>query len=322
MIIKILFWIVICFDVAVLLLFFVLGLAAATSSKTSPLAVAGYMLVIPGLLLAGAVVLFLRSNSAVGRLSALVLAASPALYVGVVSGLETAKVKINSDAQGKLTYFREGPQRDLSLAIEQNDVAKVAALLPQVKVNERGYSEVTPLMLALRQLRSSGGQVSNGKAEGDKFEVLRALLKAGGDPNAVAHELPLEMAIQISSKVGPEPALMLLKAGANPNAKTEFGSPAFFAATGRMASPEILQAVLEHGADLKLPGNQGKNVVHYAALASNWKAVLVLLQRGADWKQVKTLDGRSFLDMLEAQRQNRGEEPGLAEVISFVKAAQ
>jgi len=82
MLIKILFWMIACVDAAALLLVFVLGLAAAPSSHTSPLAVAAYLLVVPGLLLAGAIVLFLRAKSGVGRASAfLLVAAVIALFV-------------------------------------------------------------------------------------------------------------------------------------------------------------------------------------------------------------------------------------------------
>jgi len=221
MLIKVLFWMIAFVDAAALLLIFVLGLAAAPSSHTSPLAVAAYLLVVPGLLLAGAIVLFLRAKSGVGRASAFLLVAAPILIIAVTTATEQAKLKLNSNDQGTLTYFREGPLRDVSIAIMKGDAAAVSALLPRAKVNERGYQGMTLLILALRQLR-------NGSAGDRPMEVLRTLIAAGADPNAAANELPLEMAIQMSSKVGPEPALLLLKAGANPNAQTEFGNPAHY----------------------------------------------------------------------------------------------
>ena len=48
MVLTIFYWLIVCFDVAVLGLFFLLGLAAAPSSKTSPMQVAAFMLIVPG----------------------------------------------------------------------------------------------------------------------------------------------------------------------------------------------------------------------------------------------------------------------------------
>lgn len=64
---RIVFWLVVAFDIAVLLLFGALGLAAARPSHTNPLAALIVPLVLPGLVLAGAVLLFLRAAEAGGR---------------------------------------------------------------------------------------------------------------------------------------------------------------------------------------------------------------------------------------------------------------
>jgi hypothetical protein len=69
---KIVYWIVVACDVAGFLLL-VLALAAAPGSKTSPLAVAATMLVIPGLLPGGSILLFLRAASPVWRLAKLLV---------------------------------------------------------------------------------------------------------------------------------------------------------------------------------------------------------------------------------------------------------
>lgn len=181
--IKAVYWIIVCCDVAVLLLLFVLGLAAAPSSRTSPLAVAANMLVVPGLLLGASILTFLRRTSPARRGVAFLLAASPVIVVVLLRGIEGAKLRVNTDSQGSLTYFRAGPMRDIATAISQNDAATVASLTPRVDVNGRGYGGMTLLMSALRQLRATPGHL----------EVLRALMKAGADPNEGTDELPLEM---------------------------------------------------------------------------------------------------------------------------------
>jgi hypothetical protein len=48
--VKILFWLLVIGDIAGLLVLFLLGLAAAPSSRTSPLAVAATMLLVPAAL--------------------------------------------------------------------------------------------------------------------------------------------------------------------------------------------------------------------------------------------------------------------------------
>ncbi|MEO7650290.1 MAG: hypothetical protein ABIZ80_07460, partial [Bryobacteraceae bacterium] len=288
MLIKIVYWIIICGDVAALLLLFVLGLAAAPSSRTSPLAVAAFMLVIPGLLIALSILLFLRGTSPLWRGAAFLLAASPIILVVSQRGIEEVKLRANSDSQGNMTYFRAGPLRDIATAIARNDAETVARLAPQVDVNSGGYGDTTLLLNALRQLRQTPGQL----------DVLRALMKAGADPNKGADELPLELALQVTSRTGPEPVMLLLAAGAKPNTKNQFGTPVYFGAIGSTTGTDLLKAFLDHGADLNAQGRQGRNVVAAAATTSNWKAVLFLIQRGADWKSFRTLDGRGFKDML------------------------
>jgi hypothetical protein len=60
---KLVFWGLAALDLLGILLLFVLGLAAAGSSRTSPLQVTSVLLVLPCIPLAAAVVVFLRSSS-------------------------------------------------------------------------------------------------------------------------------------------------------------------------------------------------------------------------------------------------------------------
>lgn len=305
---KLLFWLIVCFDLAVLMLFFVLGLAAAVSSKTSFFVVAGYMLVVPGLFLLGSILLFVRSSATGWRVVALLLAASPIIVAFVSQRIADADLGANMDQTGKLTFFREGPLRKISTAISSNDAAAVKALAPGVKLNEHGMNGKTLLLLALEQLRKTPTQL----------EVLRALVQAGADPNIGAAELPLELALQTSSKTGLEPVTLLLAAGAKPNTKTQFGTPMFFNATGRAHSRELLRAVLDAGADLKTRDSHGGSVVFFAATTANWPAVLLLLERGVEWKADKDINGRGLVEKVEAHNRNFPNEPGLAEVLQYL----
>lgn len=306
---KILFWLIVLCDFAGIGLLFLLGLAAAGPSKTNPLSVAAYLLIVPGLLLALSVFLFHFASSPLLRGAGFVLALSPVLALVLMKGYAEAQFKLNSDAQGNMTFFRAGPSREISTAIARNDAAAVAALAPKVNLNGRGFGDQTLLMLAFRQLRKTP----------DQLGVVRALVKAGADPNVGAGgETPLQQAIQLSSKTGPEPVELLLAAGAKVNEKDGFGRPVWFGATGKTVDVGILQAMLDHGADLQARSAQGQGALFDAATCGNWKATLLLLQRGADWKSFRTLNGQGFVEMLESHARVYGEEPGLAEVRGFV----
>ncbi len=305
---KLVFWLVVFADTAVLLILFVLGLAAAPSSRTSAGAVAAFMLVIPGLFLGASVLLFTRTTSPGWRAVALLMAGAPMILVVGMRGIAAARIRSSTDAQGNLTFFPAGPMREMAGAISRNDTAAIATLAPKASVNGRGLSGMTLLVYALRQMR-------NAPTHG---EAVRALLHAGANPNLGTDELPLEVAIQISPANGIEPVRMLLAAGADPNARNHFGMPIWFTAAGGPMDPALLTAVLEHGADLKARDAQGGNAVLYAANGANWQAVLLLLRRGADWKEIRTVNGLTFKDKVESDRRVYGEKAGLAEVMEFL----
>lgn len=167
---KFIFWMVVAGDAAVvLLLFFVLGLAAATSSRTSGLAVAAYMLVIPGIVLTASVPLFVRGTTPIARGGALLLAAAPLLILVLLKSMAMLQLRANSDDNGSLTFFRKGPLRDVADAITRNDTAAVASLLPKVNINARGFQNTTLLMFALRRLRETPTELGS----------LRAIIKTG-----------------------------------------------------------------------------------------------------------------------------------------------
>ena len=71
---KIIFWLVVCFDVAVMLFLLVFALAFATSSHPSRLTVFAIFLVIPVVILAASIVMFVRSPSPFWRGAAFLVA--------------------------------------------------------------------------------------------------------------------------------------------------------------------------------------------------------------------------------------------------------
>lgn len=310
MVLTLLFWLVVLLNLAVIGLWFVLGLAAATSSHTDPLEVAGIALV-PVLLLGVLAFVFHRASAPVWRIAAILLAAAPALWFTITLIADKAQIAAVTDSSGQLTFFPAGPAREASLAIAKNDAAALSALLPQIQVNQPGYGGITLLTLAMRRLRATP----------QEQQILGLLLKAGADPNIAPgnlDDLPLSTAIQVSAEAGPEPVKLLLAAGANPNLSGAFGPPVFFGATGRGAHPEVLPAILAHGVDLTAKDKQGQTALLYAATTPHWPAVLALLERGADWKTAQAKNGQTFAQLVADRQRSHPGEPGLAEVAQFL----
>lgn len=310
MILNILFWLVVLVDAAALGLMFVLGLAAAGPSKTSPLSVV-FFFAVPAMLLLGAVVLFVKSQAGGMRVLAFLLAASPMLFIGVQMVQTAYTFASYQVTNGQLNFFRSGDAQAMEAAIGKNDAATVQALLTKgANVNEKGRDNTTLLQVALRQLRKTPTEL----------ESLRAVVAAGADPNAGTGELPLTMAIQASGKSGPEPVKLLLDKGANPNAVTEFGEPVWFQGIGVTVPGEVLDMLLAKGANIQATTRNGdNNALAIAAATQNWKALLLLLKMGADPKKVKTPMGQGLLEKLESDLRTYGDKGGLAEAIAYLK---
>ena len=285
---------------------FILGLAFAGPSHTSPINFIGFML-IPAGVLAAAVALFVYAASPLWRGGAFLLAATPMIIVAV--GFITSKSTMYryTDAEGKINEFAEGPERVLEKAIKSGDIGAVKLALPKAKINAKGVSQTTPLTLALNQLRDTKTGV----------EILRAVLDAGANPNVGGGTsiLPLEAAISLTRTHGTEPMLMLLKVGAKPNQKSNLGEPAFFTAAGASIAVAVVQALIDHGADVKLLNAQGYSAVYTAINTQNWPVALYLLENGAKIPDIA-------LGRLHSDLRIYGDSGGLAAVLAFVKKAQ
>ena len=304
---KLLFWAVVAFDVVVLGIFGLLGLAAAKPSQTNPIAALVIPFLLPGLVLAVAIAVFLRSSSTGWRVAALVVAASPLLALGASRILAVFMVQNYSTGPDSFSQFRAGPLRDIETAIGQNDAEAVARAARGADLNRPGVSGTTLLILAVDQLQKTP----------DRLEVLRALLAAGADPNVGKDELPLQGAIGVSRSAGPEPVRLLLDAGADPNAR-RWDEPVYFIAGGAGIDPGIMTTLLDRGADIQARGRDGHTVLSLPTSVGNWPVVALLLRRGAPWRDTRSLDGLPFRAYLESRRNAGVDTVGLAEVIRIL----
>lgn len=80
-----------------------------------------------------------------------------------------------------------------------------------------------------------------------------------------------------------------------------------------------MKILLDRGADVKAKNRDGKGVVYLPATANNWK-VLLLLQRGAPWRDQRGVGGMPFRNYVEGEAR-LGTGGGLAEVLEFFKNA-
>lgn len=307
---KIVFWLLVLLDLAAILFFFVLGLEAAKPSQTSPIVVAFYMLVIPGVILLGAIGLFLITKSSTLRLVATAIAASPLLYVAIGSMQSQMWRATYVDADGTRVHFSSDKLKELEYAILKNDVAAATSLIPQVNVNELGDGGMSLLSITLRQMEKTP----------DRQEIFQALLAAGADPNAGKGELPLSTAMYVSKRAGPEPFASLIKAGADLNAKGLFrDEPLYFGVVGRGVHPNLFEIALDKGIDLNQRAGKGSTILTVAVQVQNWPAALQLLQKGAEIGNLTTARGTPLRAEVESALSRTPQQEGLQELLDRLK---
>ena len=124
---------------------------------------------------------------------------------------------------------------------------------------------------------------------GDIYSV-KLLLRANADPDGSGSFRPLVLAVQ-GRLYGIVEAL--LSAGANPSVKVQYtGVTALHAAVSSFASSgrDIMQALLEAGADIESRTGFGETPLHLAAAELNVDALRLLLLSGAQVNSLSILD--------------------------------
>lgn len=142
----------------------------------------------------------------------------------------------------------------------------------------------------------------------DRSGIVRLLLAAGAEPNRGSgpdrRELPLCAAAAWGHT---ETVAALLSAGAEPDAREEFGSTALLWAAGN-GHATTADALLSHGADATLTSGRGESPLVLAARGGSPATVRVLLEHGAGEteRRAALAEARKWLDLDIAEELGAG----------------
>jgi ankyrin repeat protein len=166
-------------------------------------------------------------------------------------------------------YF-SGPDAALEAAIRANDRAAVAAALRSgANVNARGKQNVTPLMVAV---------------DLGKLAAVTELLAHMANPNdkAIDGASPVSLAVE-NYKRQPDILLAVMKGGGDPNILRPNGDPVIIRFVNDR-NCDLIRLMKEFGANLNARSRTKDPLVIDAALASDWDAVLCLMELGANYR--------------------------------------
>ncbi len=207
----------------------------------------------------------------------------------------------------------------LEVAVEQRDVGAVRAMLDRgvavdatddngdtalIRAAIMGDAELVSLLLAHHadaKHADRNGATALHFAIDDRAKT-EALLAAGANPNAADNTGYTPLMTAANRGAGGEVVELLLDHGADPNhvADDEM-TPLILAGGGDLRS---VKALLAHGADPRAHTTAGFNALHAAVVIGNTEAARLLVERGAD-VNVKAGHGRTPL--IEAAEQGRPE---------------
>lgn len=255
--------------------------------------VGGIVIIIPPIILLGVAALVLAAKSDRVTLIATVFLALPLIQMALGPVYTAfANWRVDRSLAGDDT-FRRPAQRNLAHAIRAHDGAQVKALIPAAGDLNARFDGETLLRFA----------VINADGPGAPYDVVKALLLAGANPNTPSYtsDWPLTLAIGQSAEL----TEMLLKAGADPNKLDGAGRPLWWDALPNDTDDRLrtLKTLLAHGADLTKRDSEGGPVA-WAAYHKNWRAVWLLMERGAEWKNEQAW-GQPVAQMLSQDLSSR-----------------
>ena len=169
-----------------------------------------------------------------------------------------------------------------------------AALKSGANPNARGFSrnkysagKSTPLLIYLDHDSE------------DDLTIVKALLKAGADPNltdGAGMTSPLMIAIEWNH---PKTVRFLLQHGSNPRYKDRLRGTALHMTAGALDT-QSLSLLLNAGADINAQDDSGRTPLYRASEIGNLEPVQVLLKHHAD-PNLRDKEGKTALDAIEGK---------------------
>lgn len=302
-----LFWIAVALDATLFVVLLVLGLTTKGPSDGGREMALFFYVLVPAVIVGGGVLLFLKSESTVWRLLALIIVAGPGLLLAGTRVRSAAiDYQIRKDAEGS-GYFSGRDAKAAGVAVVRRDTTALKAVGKRIDVSTKGTRGMTLMELAVTGAFESPAPANGGATS---LDVVRELLALHADPNA---------GLGIATKL-PDSAILtaLLDGGAKPSYVDDRGSVVF--EWLRMMPLANFTALVDHGLDLNLTTSYGSPLIVEAAQADRWDIVQLLMARGADVSRGDA-QGMRLADVVQGRMESTMERsPEMKADIARVKA--
>lgn len=186
----------------------------------------------------------------------------------------------------KQRQYNENLTKDLVNAVLNKNVENAKSLLGRNANPNATDSEGTPLLMAvLLRMEVSANEAVAGKMSGDKrqsetAQIVKLLLDAGANPNAINKEgNPVLLAAFM--RQDPNVVADLIRAGASVKGTDASGSPLIVSAAFS-GNQKIIELMVNAGANVNEQDKKGTTPLLVATYKQNWELSKFLIQKGAN----------------------------------------